>query len=477
MHFHHFCFQAVLAHIPALARPNRGQVRRCERAQRRPRRLQGTFLACLLSLCLLASSLLAACSPSVANDGSGNGANPGQAQKGGSNKGGSNNDGSNKGGQDHKGNNGQTGANAQNDPNATDYPPEAYGQSVGERHESSFFTAFDTVTEVIAYTPDYTLFREQMALLESEMLKDHHRFNIYEDYQSKGPDDPGAMLYRVNQEAGRHPVPVDDITFDLLTKAREISEHSFDSFNICEGAVLKLWHEAREKATKDPDKAAPPSQKALEEAAKHCNPEDLILDPVKKTVAFKDPKMQLDLGAMAKGYSVQRVANLLKEKYGDKANFLISAGGNLCAVGWRGGVGYRWRAGIHKAVPLVVDPKDPTIIKRNDENATEGRVYGLHNVSLVSSGGYERFFIADGKVYHHIIDPKTLFPANKVLQVSIYGPDSGICDALSTALFILGPKEGQKMLNEAPFKGYAAYWVLNDGSHEQTAGFPAGEPF
>ena len=158
-----------------------------------------------------------------------------------------------------------------------------------------------------------------------------------------------------------------------------------------------------------------------------------------------DADMRLDVGAVAKGWSVQRVCEQ------SPSGLLISVGGNVCATGPKDESGTPWVIGI----------QDP------DSDAYLHTIY-LEKGSVVTSGDYQRAYRVGDKLYHHIIDPDTLFPSEYWRSVTIVCEDSGLADALSTALFVLPLEAGKKLAEECSVQ---AMWVSGDGSRYYTPDF------
>ena len=211
------------------------------------------------------------------------------------------------------------------------------------------------------------------------------------------------------------------------------------------GAVLHLWHVARNEGIDDPVNAALPREEALKEAAKHCNIQDVVIDEAACTVYLRDAQMRLDVGAVAKGWAAQKVAE------DSPKGLLISVGGNVCATDAKDAFGTPWVIGI----------EDP-----NGENFLHTLNITQNNV--VTSGDYQRRYWVDGKAYHHIIDPDTLYPSTYWRSVSVVAKDSGDADALSTALFLLPMEEGQKLLQTY---SACAMWVDGQGQKFYSPGF------
>jgi thiamine biosynthesis lipoprotein len=213
------------------------------------------------------------------------------------------------------------------------------------------------------------------------------------------------------------------------------------------GSVLSLWHEARNEGINDPERAKLPDTEALKEAAKHCSFDTVIIDEEYSTVYLEDPQQRLDVGAIAKGWSTQKVCENLPD------GFLVSVGGNVCASGPKPENNGSWVVGI----------QDP-------EGGADDYLHTIYvnQESVVTSGDYQRYYTVEGKEYHHIIDPETLYPALNWKAVSIICTDSGLGDALSTALFLLDREEGQKLLDKYDAQ---AMWVDQNGETYYSPGF------
>jgi thiamine biosynthesis lipoprotein len=195
----------------------------------------------------------------------------------------------------------------------------------------------------------------------------------------------------------------------------------------------------------------------LTEASRHTDIQSVVIDEEASTVYLEDPGMRLDVGAVAKGYALEQVAQYF-EKRGTQS-LLISVGGIIRAIGGKLAAGTngdrRWTIGIE-----------------NPDKASEQRELfsvRIDGLSVVSSGVYERYYTVDGVPYHHIIDPSTLMPADFFAQVTILCRDSGLGDALSTAVFNMPLERGRAFIDR--MAGVEACWVMKDGSIVYSAGF------
>ena len=308
------------------------------------------------------------------------------------------------------------------------------------RYTATFLTLFDTVTTIVGYAESEDAFRDTTQAIHDELLEYHQLFDIYNDYEGLN------NLKTVNDAAGEGPVAVDSRIIELLTDCREYHDRTGGRVNVAMGSVLRLWHNARSSSINDPANAFLPDEEALEEAAKHTSWDTILIDEAAGTVFITDPDQLLDVGAVAKGWSVQRAAE------NAPAGLLISVGGNVCATGPKDDTGTPWVVGI----------QDP-----GDAESYLHTIY-VDGGSVVTSGDYQRCFAVDGQLYHHIIDPDTLYPSAYWRSVTIVCPDSGLADALSTALFLLPQAEGQALLDE--FHAMAM-WVAADGTITCSPGF------
>ncbi|MDD4493177.1 MAG: FAD:protein FMN transferase, partial [Eubacteriales bacterium] len=223
--------------------------------------------------------------------------------------------------------------------------------------------------------------------------------------------------------------------------------------NVALGPVLKIWHEYRNDGLNNPENAELPPVELLKEAAKHIDIDKVIIDKENSTVFLEETGMRLDVGAIAKGYAVEQVSLLAMENGFQSA--LLSIGGNVRAIGDKGFEGQMWNVGIQNP----------------DKSSSEKHIQVVYmaDISLVSSGNYERYYTVDGKDYHHIIDPVTLYPSEYFNLVAIICKDSGQADALSTALFLMPFEEGMDLINSLPETD--ALWVMKDGSMKYSEGF------
>ena len=308
-----------------------------------------------------------------------------------------------------------------------------------KQYSATFLTVFDTVTTILGRDSSEAAFTEKAQAVYDELLRYHQLFDIYNEYEGLN------NLKTVNDHPGEA-VSVDKAIVDMLLDCKAYYELTGGRVNAAMGSVLRLWHEAREDGLNDFANAYLPDGEALAQAADHADWDDVLIDEENLTVTIADPGLLLDVGAIAKGWSVQRAAETAPE------GLLISVGGNVCATGPKDSTGTPWVVGVQ------------------DPDGGENYLHTLYLTkgSMVTSGDYQRAYMVDGALYHHIIDPDTLYPGKLWRAVTVVCPDSGLADALSTALFLLPMEEGQKLLDACES---TAMWVDAEGNMYYSTGF------
>ncbi len=308
------------------------------------------------------------------------------------------------------------------------------------QYTATFLELFDTVTTVVGYAGSEEEFEATVEPLRAELERYHRLFDIYNDYEGV------VNLKTLNDSAAEAPVEVGEEILDLLEDCVAYYDATGGVFNPAMGGVLTLWHEAREDGLDDPANAYLPDSAALESASRHADPHDIIIDRERSTVFFADPELKLDVGAIAKGWAVQRVAESAP------SGLLISVGGNVVATGAKDSKGMKWSVGIRNP-----DGSDKYL-----------HILSVERGAVVTSGSYQRAYVVDGRLYHHIIDPRTLYPSELWTSVTIVCPDSGLADMLSTTLFLIPKEEGEALLARYDAE---AMWVDASGNKFYSSGF------
>ncbi len=306
-----------------------------------------------------------------------------------------------------------------------------------QRFEEIYIDYFDTVVTVIGFEYDKQDFDSVCERIEDNLDRYHKLFDIYNTY------DGVNNLCVINKNAGKAAVTVEKEIIDFLQFCKQMHTLTGGNTNIALGSVLSIWHSYRTAAVNNPENAKIPESSALLEASKHCNIDDIVINTTDSTVYIKDEKLSIDAGAVAKGYALELISSEL-----DVDGYAINMGGMVKAFGKRAD-GKDWSVGIENPLDtskteLAVKPKDMTV---------------------VTSGSYQRFYEVDGIRYHHIINPKTLMPENDYLSVTVLAEDSALGDVLSTALFNMSLEEGRAVLGSLTEKA-CVMWIKSDGQRE-----------
>ncbi len=235
------------------------------------------------------------------------------------------------------------------------------------------------------------------------------------------PWNPASELSRINREAARGPVATTAEIVEVVARAAHYSQLSGGAFDISFASVGRHYdYRAGDRPGAE--------QRAAGQAS--INYRAIALDEKAGTIAFELPGLQVDLGGIAKGYAVDRGIDILMAAGIEAA--VVSAGGDSRILGDRGDR------------PRTVGIRHP---RKDGEFAV---LIPLSDTAISTSGDYERFFIEDGVRYHHILDPKTGDSARAVQSVSILAPHAIDSDALSTAVFVLGVRDGLALVNRLP---------------------------
>ncbi|KFX07674.1 thiamine biosynthesis protein ApbE [Pectobacterium betavasculorum] len=233
-----------------------------------------------------------------------------------------------------------------------------------------------------------------------------------------------SEVMSINHAAGKDYVPVSPVVFELIKRAKAVSLIENSGFNVAIGPVVKLWKIGFSGCTV-------PDEESIHRALAVTHPECILLREQDCAVLLAKAGMEIDLGAIAKGYIADIVRDVLRQHAIQDA--LINLGGNVLAIGSaladEQGL---WRVGLQK--PFA------------DRDSLLG-VIKVKNKSVVTSGVYERFFTVDDDIYHHILDPKTGYPLdNELHSVTIISNDSLDGDIYTTLLYGMGVRAGIEFL-------------------------------
>jgi thiamine biosynthesis lipoprotein len=320
-----------------------------------------------------------------------------------------------------------------------------------QKFSDSFFNTFDTLINITAYVQSEQEFNDYFEKAKARFEKLHRLFDIYNEYEGIN------NLRTVNKNAGIRPVKVDRELIDLILFAKEWYHNTEGRVNVAMGPVLEIWHRYRQQGLDDPSSAELPPGDELEEASRNTDIDRVIVDTDEGTVYLKDEGMSLDVGAVAKGFAVEIVVKELMEAGLESG--IINAGGNIRIIGRPlDGIRERWGIGIQ-------DP-EKFIVSEDGDNLLD--ILYINDASVVSSGDYQRYYVVDDEIVHHLIDPDTLMPGVHNKAVTVVTGDSGLADILSTAVFLMPYEKGAAFVES--LDGVEAIWVMRGGRVEVTDG-------
>jgi thiamine biosynthesis lipoprotein len=225
------------------------------------------------------------------------------------------------------------------------------------------------------------------------------------------PYRPGSDVYRLNRDGGAGPVTVSAETYDLIRKSADLSAETGGCFDITFASMANLWDYKNKNFVL-------PSRPAVAALLPLIGSRNIIFNPDKMSISFARPGMKIGLGAIAKGYAVSRGIDVLRKR--GVSDAIVEAGGDLQVIGTKHGK--PWITGLRhprrSVILLTVDLADMD--------------------AVATSGDYERFVMRSGVRYHHIIDPRTGYPANTFSSVSVFSKSAVLSDAYATAIFVMG---------------------------------------
>lgn len=305
---------------------------------------------------------------------------------------------------------------------------------------------FDTVVSFIGYTENEATFNEYSDIVRKEFRRYDQLFDKYNSY------DGINNIKTINDNAGIKAVKVDKEIIELLEESKSYDQLTNHQFDITMGSVLNIWHDVREAslaAQKQNKETFVPSMDVLQSAAKHSGFDHVIINKKKQTVYINDKDVSLDVGGNAKGFAVEKIAQKL-EKKGLK-HAILNGGGNIRLIGSKPD-NEEWKVGV----------QIPDFKAQNSDSLTSIKI--SNNMSIVTSGDYQRYYMYKDQIMHHIIDPSTLMPARHCRSVTVVTPDSGIADTLSTTLYTMSHEDGVQLLSRLKKeKGISAdaIWVYD----------------
>ncbi|WP_068786538.1 FAD:protein FMN transferase [Paenibacillus phocaensis] len=259
-----------------------------------------------------------------------------------------------------------------------------------------------------------------------------------------------SQLYKVNQEAGKQAVEVSEDTMKVLKRSLDYAEQTDGLFDPTVGGLVDLWDIGHEGAHV-------PAPEDLQRELSLVGYKDVVVDEAKRTVFLKRPGMVLDLGGIGKGYAADEIAAYLRAE-GVKSALVDLGGSSIIVIGSKPN-GDSWNVGLQ------------------DPDSSRGTTMGTIRLSdqvIDTSGIYERYFIEDGVMYHHILDPRTGVPAqNNLKSVTILADNATDADALSTFVYVMGLEEGLTYM-EGLDDGTEGLFITKDNKIYVTSGLKGG---
>ena len=253
---------------------------------------------------------------------------------------------------------------------------------------------------------------------------------------------PSTQISQVNKNAGSKPVKVDKEVFDLVGRAIKVSQITSGAFDISYASMDKIWKF-------DGSMKAMPTEEAIKKSVSKIGYKNIILDTKEQTIFLKNEGMKLGLGGIGQGYIADKVKELLFSKGCNSG--IVNVSGDINAWG-RQPDGNPWTVGI-------VNP-----LNKNKVFAT----FPLEDSAVETSGNYEKYVIFNGIRYSHIIDPRTGYPAQGVVSVSVFAKQTEIADALATGIFVMGVEVGIDLVNQ--LKGVECIMVDDKGKIHSSKG-------
>ncbi len=253
---------------------------------------------------------------------------------------------------------------------------------------------------------------------------------------------PNTQISQVNTNAGIKPVKVDEEVFDLVDRAIKISKITKGAFDISYASMDKIWKF-------DGSMKEMPTPEAVKKSVEKIGYQNIILDPKTKTIFLKNQGMKLGLGGIGQGFIADKIKVLLESK--GCTSGIVNVSGDINTWG-RQIDGKPWTVGI-------INP-----MNKNKVFAT----FPLEDNAVETSGSYEKYVVFNGIRYSHIIDPRTGYPAQGIVSVSVFAKKTEIADGLATGIFVLGVEVGLDLVNQ--LKGIECIIIDDKGKMHSSKG-------
>lgn len=306
--------------------------------------------------------------------------------------------------------------------------------------EPPFPQTFRATTEAMATYISITVVSNDPALAQEAIDAAFGEIRELEKTLSFWTED--SEVARINATAGKGTaVKVSLTTLEVVNLSLNVARTTDGAFDPTIGPLMRLWDYRSQKI---------PEAGKIAKALSLVDYTKVMVDPEASSVRLTDPMMSFDTGGIAKGYATDRAVAVLRRHGISSA--LVAVAGDIRAIGQRAD-GAPWRVGI----------RDP----RSDSPEEIIAYIELTNKAVSTSGDYERYFIRDGKRYHHIIDPRTGHPVTGAMSVTIISDKSVLSDGYSTALFVQGPEKAMQSMQSLGLEGLI---IDSDGRVHISAG-------
>lgn len=319
----------------------------------------------------------------------------------------------------------------------------------------SYYGYLDTVSSVTVQFDKNKIsedsMQQKMKYVETILLNIETNFSTEQTLHMQLAHISESLLMKVNSNSGKKDengnlvyTKVNQEFIDLVKQSIDLSNQLEGCFDVTIGPLSTLWDISGQVGEPNP---IIPSSDQINEKIKLIDYKKILVDEENQMVALKDENMQMDFGAIAKGYAADKVLEYMKTL--DIKVALINLGGNIYSYG------------ESKDQPITISIRNPLWSEREEKEPYTVVTAEITNISAVTSGTYERYIVVDGKTYHHLLNPKTGYPfENEILSVTIFGSSSTLCDGLATGIYGLGLEEGINKIKT--MEQYKAVFITND---------------
>lgn len=319
-------------------------------------------------------------------------------------------------------------------------------------YKKEIFGYFDTVHTIISYDKNEEEFEKKVQFYKKNIENYHKLYNIYENYEGIN------NIKTINDNAGIKEIKVDKKIIELLDESIKWNKEINNKVNISSGNIIDEWSKTKDGII--------PLKNKLENLKKCAKIENIEINKEKETVFIKEKCTKINVGAVAKGYAVEKVVESMKKEKMD--NFIISAGGNVKVVGKRlvenDKIKDLTRCKKEFCIGITAPIYNNDILDKNNSYKNKNfiaKIVGTDN-SIVTTGSYQRYNVINGEIYGHVVDLDELKPKNNFGSVTIITKNSGLADFLSTTLYLLSYEEGKNLVNK--LENVEVIWAFNDGT-------------